>query len=112
MALEIRMTGPDSDQKLASLCAWPCEDVDVHSHASISLIRRAEPAEGAMGSAFDAIQLMIDSGFQALNFALAYDAWRSSRRSRPKVTIEHDGAEVTLDERRNTIDVIVRVLKE
>jgi hypothetical protein len=65
-----------------------------------------------MGAALEAVKLVVDSGFAALNLALAYAAWRASRPSKSVVTIERDGTTVALaDADPDEIDKIVRLLR-
>jgi len=104
------MCGPGADATLSSLYAWLRDESDVRQHAQISLLA-AESGPADMGMAFDIIQLVVDSGFQAMNLALAYAAWRATRPSRPHVTIEYDGITVTLDgSESETVEAIVHVL--
>ncbi len=111
MPIEIRVAGPSADQELASLYSWLREEPGVRRHARISLTA-AEPLPGQMGAAFDIIQLVVDSGFQALNLALAYATWRSTRPVRPQVIIERGGTRLTLDDADpDTVDAIVRALQ-
>ena len=99
MAIEIRMSGLNAEEELRSLYAWLQEEPEVRRSAQVSLASgSAEPVEGQMGGTVDIIQLIVDDGFQALNFALAYAAWRGTRARRPSVTIEHGGSKVTLDD--------------
>ncbi|MET9386336.1 hypothetical protein ABZY09_36105 [Streptomyces sp. NPDC002928] len=49
---------------------WLRNDEFVGETATVSL-PPAPPGPGQMGSAFDAIQLAVDSGFQVVNLALA-----------------------------------------
>jgi hypothetical protein len=111
MPIDIHMAGSDANHELASLYAWLCEEPDIRRHAHVSF-RGAETGPTEMGSAFDIIQLVIDSGFQALNLALAYTAWRSTRSSHPNVTIEYKGNRVSLkDSDPDTVATIVRALR-
>ena len=110
MLIQIRMTGPDADRELGSLYTWLQGEPDIRRHSSMSLMS-AEPPPSEMGAAFDVIQLVVDSGFQTLNLALAYASWRATRPSRPQVTIEGDGAKVTLDDADpDTVQAIVRAI--
>lgn len=109
MPIEIRMSGQDAEDELASLCAWLRDDQDLRGHARISL-RGDGPRPEEMGSAFDVIQLVVDGGFQALNFAVTYATWRATRRSHPRVTITYEGTRVSLSDEPETVDVIVRAL--
>ena len=111
MPIQIRMTGPDADRELSSLYAWLREEPDIRRHARMSLIG-PEPGPSDMGAAFDVIQLVVGSGFQTLNLALAYATWHATRPSHPQVTIERDDARITLDGAEpDTVDAIVRALK-
>jgi hypothetical protein len=65
-----------------------------------------------MGVPLEAIQLVVDGSFQALNLALAYATWRGTRPSRPQVTIERHGSKVTLDDADpDVVNKIIRVLR-
>jgi Effector Associated Constant Component 1 len=111
MAIQIQMSGSDAESELGSLYAWLQEEPDIRHHSSMSLkSTKASPSE--MGAAFDVIQLVVDSGFQALSLALAYATWRATRPRRPQVTIERDGAKVTLDDADpDTVQAIVQALR-
>ena len=105
------MTGADAARELGSLYAWLQADSDIRQHARMSLVP-AEVAVSEMGTTFDVLQLVVDSGFQALNLALAYATWRATRPSRSEVTIECEGAKVTLDnDNPDTVEAILRVLR-
>lgn len=111
MLIQIHMTGPDADIELGSLYAWLQEEPDIRRHSSMSLMS-TKPSPSDMGAAFDVIQLVVDSGFQALSLALAYATWRAARPRRPQVTIERDGAKVTLDDADpDTVQAIVRAIQ-
>jgi hypothetical protein len=91
------MSGQDAEFELRSLCDWLRHEPDVARSARIAFGRGvAEPGE--MGVQLEVIQLVMDSGFQALNLALAYAAWRATRASKPRVVIECSGAKVSLDD--------------
>lgn len=110
VSIHIHMTGPDADRELGSLYVWLQEEPEVRRHASVSLMS-AEPRPSEMGTALEVIQLVVGSGFQALNLALAYAGWRATRPSRPQVIIECDGAKITLDDADpDTIQAIVRAI--
>jgi hypothetical protein len=109
--IQIRMSGPGADGELASLYAWLRDEPDIRRHAQVSLLS-AETGPADMGTAFDVLQLIVDSGFQAASLALAYAAWRATRPRPPHVTIDHDGVTVTLDgSESDTAEVIVQVLE-
>lgn len=111
MAIIIRVDGDDAETELRSLHQWLLNDPDVLRHSQISLMQH-EPRPGEMGGALEAVQLILDNGFQAMNFALAYATWRVNRRQRPRVIIEYGGAKVTLpDADADTIKKIVELLE-
>jgi hypothetical protein len=112
MPIRIRMSGPEADQELSSLYAWLAEEPEVRQHSRISVVA-AEPRPSDLGAGFEVIQLVVDGGFQAANLALAYAAWRTTRRSRPQVTIEVDGTRrADLDDAEpDIVEVIVRTLE-
>lgn len=111
MAIQIRMSGQGADTALSSLYAWLCKDPEVRQHAQVSLLG-VESESSDMGTAFDVIQLVVDSGFQAVNLALAFAAWRATRRSQPQVTIEHGGITVALrGSGPEVVEAIVHVLE-
>lgn len=110
MAIQIRVSGPSADTELASLYVWIRDEPDIRRHAQVSLLS-AEQGPADMGTAFDVIQLVVDSGFQAANLALAYAAWRATRPRPPQVTIQHNGVTVTLDgSTSDDVEAIVQIL--
>ena len=111
VAIQIRMSGPGADTALSSLYAWLRDEPDVRQRAQISLLA-AESGPADMGAVFDVIQLVVDDGFQAMNLALAYAAWRATRPRQPHVTIEYDGITVTLNgSDSETVEAIVHLLE-
>ena len=111
MTIQILMSGPGADTTLSSLYAWLRDEPDVRQRAQIALLA-AESEPSDMGSAFEVIQLVVDGGFQAMNLALAYAAWRATRPSQPHVTIEYDGITVILDgSDSDTVEAIVHLLE-
>ncbi len=111
MAIQICMSGPGADSALTSLYAWLRDEPEIRQRAQISLLAaRSEPGE--MGTALDVIQLVVDSGFQAMNLALAYVTWRATRPSKPRATIEYGGVTVTLNgSESDTVEAIVHLLE-
>lgn len=96
MTIRIHMSGPGADQELSSLYTWLQDEPDIRRHARTSLVA-AEPRPSEMGTALEVIQLVVDGGFQAMNFAVAYATWRSTRPRHPRVTIDFDDVCVTLE---------------
>jgi Effector Associated Constant Component 1 len=109
--IEIRAQGPEAEQELRSLKAWLQDEDEVRHHAQISMVPE-QPKPGELGSVWDTILLVVDDGFEALNFALAYVAWRATRSDRPRVTIERHGTKLTVDDADpDVVDKIVRALE-
>ncbi|CCK25419.1 hypothetical protein BN159_1040 [Streptomyces davaonensis JCM 4913] len=93
--MEIAITTAADEAELRSLYLWLRDDARVRRDARVEL-RAEQPVPGRMGSAFDVVQLVLDSGFQLGNLALAWAAWRATRPAPPEITFERDGVKVTL----------------
>ncbi|MFD8306784.1 hypothetical protein ACFV29_31250 [Streptomyces sp. NPDC059690] len=91
----IVVDGQGGVEDLSRLTQWLRDDEFVGETAAVSL-SQAPPGAGHMGSAFDMIQLAVDSTFQVANLALAIAAWRRSHPMPPIVSIERDGTRVEL----------------
>jgi hypothetical protein len=105
------MSGEDAEQELRSLYSWLRDEPDVRRHAQLSVVA-GRPRPGDMGAALEVIKLVTDSGFQLLNLALAYAAWRGTRTAAPKITIERDNATITLsDVAADDVAKIIRSLE-
>lgn len=112
MEINIRAAGPGADEELGSLYSWLREDPEIYHYARMSL-EPAEPGPSELGATFEVIQLIVDSGFQTLNLALAYATWRATRTRHPEITIERDGIKVTLDDANShAVEEIVRALSQ
>ncbi|MFB7345456.1 hypothetical protein ACIQK9_08985 [Streptomyces hydrogenans] len=83
-------------EDLQRLTEWLRDDEEVGEAATLSLTS-APAGPGDMGVAFDAVQLVVDSGFQVANLVLAVSLWRRGRAKAPVVVIERDGVRVTVD---------------
>jgi hypothetical protein len=111
MEINIRLAGPAADQELSSFYRWLREEPEIRNHASVTL-KSTDIQPGELGAVFDIIQLVVDSSFQALSLALAFAAWRSTRTSKPKITIECGEKSVAIEDvDSNTVDIIVRTLE-
>lgn len=110
MPIYIRMDGDDAAGELRTLYGWLLNEPEVRRHATVSLMSE-EPDAGQMGTALEAVKLVVDGGFQVLDLALAYAGWRATRPSKRVVTVERDGTTVSLaDADPDEIDKIVRLL--
>lgn len=111
MTISVYIRG-DAEEELQSLLRWLQDDPDVRQHALLSIIV-AEPREGEMGGAAEAVKLVLDEGFQVANFAVALLSWRATRRSRPALTIERSGITVNVDDADpEMIDKILSALEK
>lgn len=95
MAISIRMNGSEADEELQSLYGWLRDDRSVRGCAHVSL-RSAETKPGEMGGAVEAVQVVLDEGFNAANLLLAYLAWRGTRSARVDATIERGDTKISL----------------
>lgn len=104
------MIGHNAEQELSSLYDWLRDEPDIRHNAQMSLIA-SEPGPSEMGAAFEVMQLVVDSGFQAMNFAVAYATWRATRAHHPQVTIETDDVRITMEGADDdAVEAIVRAL--
>ncbi|MFD8320882.1 effector-associated constant component EACC1 [Kitasatospora purpeofusca] len=97
MAIRLSMDGVGAEDELRSLREWLQAKPEIRRHAVMSW-EAAPPQGGRMGAGgMDWLQLITDNGWNAANFAMAYVAWRRTRRLTPTVTIECNGLTVTVD---------------
>ncbi|WP_406264413.1 hypothetical protein OH779_14570 [Actinacidiphila glaucinigra] len=94
MLMRLRVDGEGAEDELRSLREWLLDDPDIRYYATISW-DSAPPEPGEMG-ATEWLQLVTDNGWQVANFAVAYLAWRRTRRSGCELTIERNGITVTI----------------
>lgn len=108
--LSVRIAGSSSDEDaFQSFARWLEEEPEIRRHAVITW-RAAVPDAGDMGGALEVVQLVLDSGFQLANFALAYTAWRSTRSDAPAVTVSRGGVSITLGS--GDAEVVARLVRE
>lgn len=95
--MDIRFRLPDTpdDTNVGQLYDWLRRDRALRISSKISLLP-AEPEPGDMGGALDAVQLVLDSGFQLASLAVAIVAWRQACEPRSAVTITRGDVEVRL----------------
>ncbi|WP_435220565.1 effector-associated constant component EACC1 [Streptomyces sp. Tue6028] len=94
----LAIAAPDhaGSRSLQQLAEWLRGDEQVGDHAEVDLVA-APVGESDMGSAFDAVQVVMDEGFQLANFILAIATWRRTAPAKPGVVIERNGIRVTVD---------------
>ncbi|MFG3257570.1 hypothetical protein [Streptomyces sp. NPDC048172] len=95
MNISVTAASDSAEAELRSFFLWLRDDPYVRRNARVEM-SGGQPSEGRMGSALDAVQLVLDSGFQLGNLALAWLAWRSTRPAPQEITFERDGVRVTL----------------
>ncbi|MEO3973187.1 hypothetical protein [Streptomyces sp. CAU 1734] len=95
MLIEVRLGGDDAEDDLRSFCAWLRDEPDIRRHASVTLETGA-PVPGGLGAPLEVIQLVIDSSFQLASLALAYAAWRATRRNPGDISVRRDGDSIAL----------------
>ncbi|MCX5585555.1 effector-associated constant component EACC1 [Streptomyces erythrochromogenes] len=92
-AYGISVDGDSGGEDLRRLTQWLRDDECVGEGAVVSLAT-SPPSPGSMGTAFDVIQLSVESGFQVANLVLAISLWRRGRTKPPTVTIERNDVRV------------------
>ncbi|MFH9587016.1 hypothetical protein ACH4MW_15105 [Streptomyces luteogriseus] len=108
--LSVRIAGGDSDDEvLRSFARWLEEEPEIRRHA-VTTWSAAPPGAGEMGGTLEVVKLVLDSGFQLANFALAYTAWRSTRPDAPAVTVSRGDLRITLNS--SDPEVVARLLRE
>ncbi len=85
MRIRFELSGSGSEQELSSLYQWLSDDRELRELARIIPDDEAPPGE--MGGAFDAVVAVLSAGAGVGQLAVAYAAWRESRRPRSSITI-------------------------
>jgi hypothetical protein len=100
MEIRIAMDGARADVEQRSLYKWLRDDRELRAAAGITLVgpEPEEPGAGAMGTALDAVSLVINSALQLVSVAVAIAAWRQAHMPRSRMVIERDGIRITLPE--------------
>ncbi|PWI14180.1 hypothetical protein DI272_08440 [Streptomyces sp. Act143] len=106
--MRVVIAAPDQEdgQLLADeLHDWLVDDVELHRTAKIRRVPR--DAVGAMGVS-DVIEVVVSQGIAALNLALAYASWRTTRPAPPGVTVTFAEGTITLTD--DSPEALERVL--
>ncbi|MGJ6963440.1 effector-associated constant component EACC1 [Streptosporangium sp. G11] len=110
--IRIGMNGEEAGKELQSFYNWLRSDEDIRQHARVSLQWRP-PQESEMGTALEAIELVLNNSFEVANLTLAYLAWRYTRREKPKVTFKRGDLEITVErDDEETMKKIIQSFKE
>lgn len=91
LVIEVRVQEDEPEQELRSLADWLKNEPDIRRHASIALESGTPEPGGLGGASVEVIQLVVDAGFQLSNLALAFAAWKATRRNAPVITVRVDG---------------------
>jgi Effector Associated Constant Component 1 len=92
----LSVPGEGDHESLMSLYEWLEDDREIRQQADIRLVE-ASRQQGSMAGEFELISLLISSGFNIGNLAIALANWRSSRTVPPPVRIAADNLEVTIE---------------
>jgi hypothetical protein len=95
---KINFEGPEAQAELASFYWWLQREPDVRQHAEI-LLEESPRTPGDMGTGWaDAVQFILDDGFQAASLAIAYSTWRASHALQKfRVTVSSGDTSVAID---------------
>jgi hypothetical protein len=107
MTIRISFDSDAPERDVRSLGDWLRNEPAIRQHARITL-ENAQPEPGRMGTALEAIQLAVDSGFSLANLALAISAWRRSRVTSPPIVVN---GTVVLDSTKIDAEEIARELR-
>ena len=91
MRIRFELSGSGSEQELGSLYQWLSDDRELREQARIIPDDEAPPGE--MGGALDAVVAVLSAGAGVGQLAVAYAAWRDSRRPRSSITIVVHGGD-------------------
>ncbi|MET9083869.1 hypothetical protein ABZX77_18625 [Streptomyces sp. NPDC004237] len=116
------ITGPDHEDGhliVGELHDWLVGDPDLRRTAAIRRIPRESAGTtgptgptGVMGS-LDVIEVVVGQGIAALNLAVAYASWRSTRPAPPRLTVTLPGGTLTVtDDSPEALERILAALRE
>ncbi|QNP70387.1 hypothetical protein IAG44_13650 [Streptomyces roseirectus] len=119
MKIRITMDGARDDVEQRSLYTWLRDDQEVRATAQVTLqsLAPAEEAEESdadtMGTALEAIGIVVDTVLQLGGLAVAIAAWRQAHTPRSTMVIERDGVKITLPaDRLDDAQALLRALTE
>ncbi len=78
----------DTDEDISALYRWLLDDDTVRRTASLELSESTQQP-GAMGGAFDIINLVVTSGFSAANLAIAFATWKEAHAKVAKLVLRN-----------------------
>ena len=104
MIINIRIADPDNKRARNSLHNWLNNNQYIKENAQLKL---PDSAPEGMGPEFDVIQLVLSSGFDLANLALAFAEWRDkSRETAAPIAVQANGrtTELSLDDMADSGD--------
>jgi hypothetical protein len=104
LIINIRIADPDNKRAHNSLHNWLNKDQYIKENAQLKL---PDSAPEGMGPEFDVIQLVLSSGFELANLALAFAEWRDkSRETAAPIAVQANGrtTELSLDDMADSGD--------
>lgn len=104
MIINIRIADPDNKRAHNSLHNWLNNNQYIRENAQLKL---PDSAPDGMGPEFDVIQLVLSSGFDLANLALAFAEWRGkSRETAAPIAVQANGrtTELSLDDMADSGD--------
>lgn len=109
-------TGEELEEELRSLLRWLREDESLKRQVNGSLTGTAPRVKEHMGTLFDLLQLVIETGLSSGSLAVSLLQWRGSRRRRPPLTLRRGPVEVEISDATaadaETIARIVALLEQ
>ncbi|MEU1666942.1 hypothetical protein ABZ547_25730 [Streptomyces sparsogenes] len=87
--------GDDEGEALRSLYRHLYRDGDLERTTKVEL-QEAPPEEGAMGGAWETVNILLTHATALSSLAVSVAAWRQSRRSSPPLSAESNGTTVTV----------------
>jgi hypothetical protein len=96
VVIQICFDSKDPERDLIALNDWLNGESDIVRTARVTL-EQAPPEPGRMGTAFEVVKLVVESGFSMGNLAVAIAGWRRSRTSTPPLVINVSGRTVRID---------------
>lgn len=108
MDFTFRLPDAADDSELEHLHEWLLRARDLRTFAEISKVAAA-PEPDRMGLSLDAVELILNSGFQLASLALAIVTWRKSAEPRSALTVRRGDVEVTVS--REGLESVENVLE-
>lgn len=96
MDLQFRLPDTADDSELERFHDWLLRDRNLRTSSEIAALP-APPTPDGMGLSLDAVELILNSGFQLASLAVAIVSWRKAVEPRSAMTVRRGDVEVRLD---------------